>query len=293
MGSTKLCVRIFQSFSSLAESSTKMAEESRWMLILLAKEKGKTKGCFVCGRPGHAAKDCRFNQGKGKGQANGKGKGAPDKNSPAKFEGECRHCGKKGHKWADCRKRLAEAKNKKLHAVRTEEAPSTATVAAVDDTGEFDGESELDDDADIPKACVFSVENKDMATDAEFTCPLSFSAGGHDLEPSSVQLRNANGLSTPSGRRVLVSYNILGPGGRPFLSVGTLTTSGTEAKFGSKSSWIDLHTDNAVQRVPVRVKGKTFGLSVQKTIAWIIPQAEDAVPHAEVAPVDEEDENEE
>ena len=95
--------------------------------------KGKTKGCFVCARPGHAAKDIRHNQREGKGQANGKGKGAPDKNSPAKFEGECRHCGKKGHKWADCRKRLAEAKNKKVHAVRTKEAPSTATLAAVED----------------------------------------------------------------------------------------------------------------------------------------------------------------
>ena len=27
--------------------------------------KGKGKGCFVCGRPGHAAKDCKFNQDKG------------------------------------------------------------------------------------------------------------------------------------------------------------------------------------------------------------------------------------
>ena len=44
--------------------------------------------------------------------------------------------------------------------------------------------------------------------------------------------------------------------------------------------------------MPVRVKGKTFGLSIQKTNAWIIPEAEDAVRHAEVAPVDEEDENE-
>ena len=95
--------------------------------------KGKGKGCFVCGRPGHAAKDCKFNQAKGKAQGKGKAKNAqPDKNTPAKFEGECRHCGKKSHKWADCRKRLAEPKAKKVHAVG--EAPSTATVAAVEET---------------------------------------------------------------------------------------------------------------------------------------------------------------
>ena len=34
--------------------------------------KGKGKGCFLCGRPGHAAKDCKSNQAKGKGQGKGK-----------------------------------------------------------------------------------------------------------------------------------------------------------------------------------------------------------------------------
>ena len=29
--------------------------------------KGKGYGCFVCGHPGHAAKDCKFNQGQGQG----------------------------------------------------------------------------------------------------------------------------------------------------------------------------------------------------------------------------------
>ena len=107
----------------------------------------------------------------------------------------------------------------------------------------------------------------------------------------------------------MVSYNVLGPGGhvvlhaqtpfvhsdvkRPLLSVGKLTSTGAEVKFGSKGSWIDLHTDSGVQRLPVRVKGKTFGLSIQKTNAWIITEAEDAVPQAEVARVDEEDEHEE
>ena len=38
----------------------------------------------------------------------------------------------------------------------------------------------------------------------------------------------------------------------------------------------------------VRVKGKTFGLSIQKTDAWVIPEISDLAPHAVVAPVDEE-----
>ena len=35
--------------------------------------------------------------------------------------------------------------------------------------------------------------------------------------PSNVQLRNANGLAIPSGRKVMVSYDVLGPGGRVIL----------------------------------------------------------------------------
>ena len=73
-----------------------------------------------------------------------------------------------------------------------------------------------------------------------------------------------------------------------FLSVGKLTQSGAEVKFGDKNSWIDLQADTGVQRVPVRVKGKTFGLSIQKTDAWIIPETSDPAPHAVVAPVDDE-----
>ena len=215
--------------------------------------KGKGKGCFVCGRPGYAAKDCKFNQARGKGQGKGKTKStSTDKNTPAKFE-ECRHCGKNGHKWADCRKRLAEAKDKKVHAV--DGAPSTATVAAVEDT-------EVIDEAGI-----------------------------------------ANGLAILPGRKVMVSYDVLGPGRmilhaqtpfvqsdvkRPLLSVGKLTISGAEVRFGSKGSWIDLHTDSGVQRVLVRVKGKTFGLTIQKTDAWIIPGNSDPAPRAVVAPVEEE-----
>ena len=75
---------------------------------------------------------------------------------------------------------------------------------------------------------------------------------------------------------------------RPLLSVGKLTQSGAEVKFGDKNSWIDLQTDTGVQRVPVRVKGKTFGLSIQKTDAWTIPETNDPAPHAVVAPADEE-----
>ena len=70
----------------------------------------------------------------------------------------------------------------------------------------------------------------------------------------------------------MVSCDVLGPGGRvilhaqtpfvqrdvkrPLLSVGKLTKSGAEVTFGSKGSWIDLHTDSGVQRVCVRVKEK-------------------------------------
>ena len=128
--------------------------------------KGKGKGCFVCGRPGHAAKDCKFDQAKGKALGKGKAKNSgapPDKNSPAKFEGECRHSGKKGHKWAECRKRLAEVKDKKVHAV--DGTPSTATVAAVEDTEVIDeagncGEWSDDEDVgvDTTEAWVLSVE---------------------------------------------------------------------------------------------------------------------------------------
>ena len=64
---------------------------------------------------------------------------------------------------------------------------------------------------------------------------------------------------------------------RPPLRVGKLTKSGAEVMFGSKgSSWIDLYTDSGVQRVPVRVRGETFGFSIQQTNAWIIPETDDA-----------------
>ena len=118
------------------------------------------------------AKDCKFNQAKGKGQGKGKTKNtSTDKNTPAKFEGECRHCGKKGHKWADCRKRLAEAKGKKVHAV--DGAPSTATVAAVEETEVIDeagicGDCSDDENnrVDTSEAWVLSVEGNDEPVDA-------------------------------------------------------------------------------------------------------------------------------
>ena len=73
----------------------------------------------------------------------------------------------------------------------------------------------------------------------------------------------------------------------PLLSVGKLTKSGAEVKLGSKGSWIDLHTDTGMQRVPMRVKSNTFVLTIQKTDAWIIAETSDPAPHA-VALVDEE-----
>ena len=110
------------------------------------KGKGKGKGCFVCRRPGHAARDCKFNQAKGHDQSKGKGKSTTDKHNPP-CSREFRHCGKKGHTWADCRKRLAEAKDKTVHAVGSAGAPSIATVAAVEDTGEIGEYCWPDDDS--------------------------------------------------------------------------------------------------------------------------------------------------
>ena len=244
--------RIFDKHGRRVESEPNHTGPFQMDVDSVGEGTGKTKGCFVSGRPGHAAKDCKLNQGRGKGQTNGKGKGTLDKHSPAKFEGERHHCGKKGHKWTDCQMRLAEATNKKVHAVGTEEAPSTATVAAVEDTGEIDEEGWPDDDTDTAEIWVFSVEDDDTPADGKFlpldsaceehTCLWSFSAGGHDLGPSNVQLINANGLSIPSGRKVMVLYDVLGPGGRvvlhaqtpfvqsdakrPLLSVGKLTDQG-------------------------------------------------------------------
>ena len=233
--------------------------------------KGKGKRCFVCGRPGHAAKGCKSNQAKGKGQGKGKTKStSTDKNTPAMSEGECRHCGKKGHKWADCRKRLAEAKDKKVHAidaVEDTEVIDEARIATNPDCS--DDENNRDDTSE---GWVLSVEGNDKPVDVEclpldsaceeHTCLWNFAEGGRDLGPSNVHLRNANGLSIPSGRKVMVSHNVLGPGGRvilhaqtPFvqsdvkrhlLSVGKLTMSGAEVRFGSKGSWIDLHTESGV-----------------------------------------------
>ena len=120
------------------------------------------------------------------------------KNTPAKFEGECRCCGKKDHKWADCRMRLAEAKDKKVHAF--DGAPSTATVAAVEDTEAIDeagvsGDCSDDENNsdDTSEAWVLSREGNDKPVDAEFfpldsaceehTCPWNFAEGGRDLGP--------------------------------------------------------------------------------------------------------------
>ena len=96
----------------------------------------------------------------------------------------------------------------------------------------------------------------------------------------------------------MVSYDGLGPEGRVvlhaqtlfvendvkrlLLKVGKLTKSGAEVKFGSKGSWIGLHTDHGKQRVLVRVKGKTLGLSIQKDNVWSILETDDAAPNVEL-----------
>ena len=166
-----------------------------------------------------------------------------------------------------CQKCLAEAKDKKVHDVDGETA-STATVAAVEDTGEIEeagicgGWSDDEDNrVDTDEAWVPSVEGDNKPVDAEFlpldsaceehTCPWNFAQSERDLGPS-------NGFSIPSGKKVMVSHDVLGRGGRvimhaqtpfvqsdvkrPLLSVGKLTRSGAEVKFWSKGSWIDLHT---------------------------------------------------
>ena len=74
-------------------------------------------------------------------------------------------------------------------------------------------------------------------------------------------------------------------------SVGKFTKSGVEVKFGERNSWINLPRDAGIQRVPVRVKGKTFGLSIQKIDVWIIPETRGPAPHAVVAPVAAEQNN--
>ena len=69
----------------------------------------KFKGdCFVCGKPGHRAADCRSRPGgatpKAKAGAKGKGKGGAGI--------VCHFCGIKGHKQSECRKYKAEQGNK-------------------------------------------------------------------------------------------------------------------------------------------------------------------------------------
>ena len=72
--------------------------------------KGKGKECFVCGRPGHEAQDCRA-------RVKERWRARLTRTVPPSFEGECRHYARKRHKSANCWKRLADAKDKKDHAV--------------------------------------------------------------------------------------------------------------------------------------------------------------------------------
>ena len=91
-----------------------------------------------------------------------------------------------------------------------------------------------------------------------------------DSGPSNVQLTNTCGLSTLLGRNVMVSYD--GLGSRRTRDIACTNSFRAErsqkassqclkahaerrrVKFGSKGSWIDLHTDSGVQSVPVRVR---------------------------------------
>ena len=118
---------------------------------------------------------------------------------------------------------LAEVKDKKVHAV--DGMPSTATVAAVEATEVIDearicGPMMRTTELTPPEAWVLSVEGNNKPVEAEFlpldsaceegTCPWNFAEGGRDLGPSNVQLKNASGLSIPSGRKVMVSCDVLG-----------------------------------------------------------------------------------
>ena len=72
MATTVQRARTCQNVFSLARSSTRVESEpsnaNATPMDVDGVGKGKGKGCFVCGRPDHAAKDCNFNQAKGKGQ---------------------------------------------------------------------------------------------------------------------------------------------------------------------------------------------------------------------------------
>ena len=107
-------------------------------------------------------------------------------------------------------------------------------MAAVEDTEVIDEAGICGDCPDdennrdyTSEAWVLSVQGNDKPVDAGFfpldsacedhTCPWNFAEGGRDLCSTNVHLRNANGLSIPSGRKVMVSYDVLSPGGRVIL----------------------------------------------------------------------------
>ena len=67
--------RVFDKYGRGVESEPSSA--SATPMDVDAVGKGKGKGCFVCGRPGLAAKDCKFNQAKGKAQGTGQSEERP------------------------------------------------------------------------------------------------------------------------------------------------------------------------------------------------------------------------
>ena len=127
----------------------------------------------------------------------------------------------------------------------------------------------------------------------EHTCPWNFAEGGRDLglekrewSPNSFRQESDGVIRRVGSRR---SRDIgCSNSFRAERRQKGITMSAAEVKFASKGSWIDLHTDSGVQRVPVRVKVKTFGLTIRKTDAWIIPEISDPAPRAVVAPAEEE-----
>ena len=194
------CDRTCRSFFNLAESLTRMVEEwsrkqpvqvqRRWMLMQSVGARERDASCADV--PATQRKTANLTKPRARPRARANRRTPPDKNTPAKFEGECRHCGKKGHKWADCRKRLTEVKDKKVHVVG--ETPSTATVAAVEETvvidetrisGDCSDDENNSDDGN--EAWVLSVEGNDKPA---HTCPWNFAEGGRDLGPSNVQTLN-------------------------------------------------------------------------------------------------------
>ena len=227
MGSTRWCVRTYQRFSSSARSLTKMEEESsrnttiqaqpRWMLILLGEERARPRDVLSAHHLG----------------------------TQRRILGTTKE-----------RARAKPMEKERVHLTRTVPPSlkvSAATAARKATSGQTAGS---DWQKQRTRKFTLSEQRKPRRrqqwrpwktpTDAEFfplesaceehTCPIIFSASDHEFGPSNVPLSNANGLSIPSGRRVMVSYNILGPGGRVVMHSQTPFVQSDVRSAGQKSS---------------------------------------------------------